>query len=251
MLPALATCALAGLAWTGSLEAQIPDSSRVAPPAVVDSLADTLAVTDSLALPVPLPQAAVTHLRHLTDTYSDTPGGTGLILAGVAEAAIASQYVVIAGTDSTYLAGMTRQMSNVIHAIDPSQASGGPGMGYGVKRAADGVRQHAALAAAVPGVSPGLLFHLGYVDRAAAGARARAEEAIGLARRVQQAQDAPTAHRLLKQLAQSVRAMAYGDDRDRDGRIGFADNEVGLAQAMYHLQLLYRVEGLAPAPPLR
>jgi hypothetical protein len=38
--------------------------------------------------------------------------------------------------------------------------------------------------------------------------------------------------------------MAYGNDADRDGRIGYAESEMGLAQAGYHLALVRRVEGL-------
>lgn len=247
-LVSAAVFGLIAVAGVGDLDAQVPDSVRVDSLAVADSLT---AAADSTLPYRPLPPEAVAHLAHVTTAFSDTPGGMGLIHTGIAEAEIAARYVVMAGTDSTSLVAMSRPMASVIHAIDPSQASGGPGLGYGLKRAAAGVETHAALAAAVPGVSQGLLFHTGYVERAARGAALRADEAIALARQIQRAPNAPAAHRLLKELAQAVRAMAWGDDRDRDHRIGHAENEVGLAQAMYHLQLLYRVEGLAPPPPLR
>ena len=38
--------------------------------------------------------------------------------------------------------------------------------------------------------------------------------------------------------------MMYGEDGDRDGRIGQTESEVGLAQAVYHLSLVYRVSGI-------
>ena len=44
--------------------------------------------------------------------------------------------------------------------------------------------------------------------------------------------------------------MAGGADRDRDGRIGHTASETGLARAAYHLELVRRVEGLDPVPPL-
>ena len=42
--------------------------------------------------------------------------------------------------------------------------------------------------------------------------------------------------------------MAYGRDADRDGRIGYEESEMGLAQARYHLSLIMRVEGLGGMP---
>jgi hypothetical protein len=58
---------------------------------------------------------------------------------------------------------------------------------------------------------------------------------------------------LISRLQALIRAMAYGRDADRDGRIGQTEAEVGLAQGWYHLQLVCRVEdlympALAPFP---
>ncbi len=239
---ALASSVIVAGAWSAGASAQLPDSAATV---VVPEAADSTVRVQ------PLPGEAAAHLGHITTAFGDTPGGMGLIHAGVAEAAIAPHYVRLAGRDSLSLVGMSRPMASVIHAIDPSQASGGPGLGYGVKRAAAAVGTHAALAASVPGLSPQAQFHIAYVERAAAGSARRADEAIALARQVQRAPNAAAGRRLLRELAQAVRGMAYGEDRDTDGRIGYADDEVGLAQGMYHLQLLYRIEGLTPPPPLR
>jgi len=230
---------------TGRLCAQDPDSIRAA----LEQPADSLVVLDSLfgsavdTLP-PLPEEVITHLAHLTTAFFDTPQGMGIIPAGMAEASIAAEYVQIAGRDSQSLRTMTGNMQNVLHAIDPNEVGNGAGLGYGFKRAAQDVLAHIELAMAVEGASSTVLFHGPYVVRAATGAISRADDAIAMARQVRGGQSAEITLPRVERLADLVRAMAYGDDRDGDGRIGQVESEVGLAQAWYHLNLIYRVEGL-------
>lgn len=232
---------------------QIPDSL---PPGAVDTLAvgEPSAALDSLdaaspdsLLIQPLPEEVIMHMSHLLTTFSDTPGGMGLIETGIAEAGIAAEYVRIAGQDSLNLRNMTSNMIHVIHAIDPSLVTNGQGLGYGVKRAAQAVAMHAELATAVEGVNDNFLFHGPYIAAAGRGALRRADAALGMARRVQSATDPESALRLLDRLAILVRAMAYGFDADDDGRIGFNEEEFGLAQARYHLDTVRRYQGI-PIP---
>lgn len=245
--PPLALVALVPLALLVSpatLLGQIVDT----PPAAdslqaTDSLrADSLGA-DSLGTPYdgPLPEPSATHLDHITTAFPQAPGGMGLIPTGMAEAQIAAEHVRLAGRDSTDLSSMTRHMAHVLHAIDPNEVGQGPGMGYGFKGAAEGVLTHLRLATAEPDLPGVLAFHAPYVERAARGALVRADDAIRVARRVQQASSAREAHRLVRELDYLVRAMAYGDDRDADGRIGHIEAESGLAQASYHLRLVQRV----------
>jgi len=244
----------------GTLTAQIPDSSRAALTApdsviVTDSLmiTDSLGITDTLFVRPPLPEEVVVHLSHLTTTFSDTPQRMGLIPAGMAEAVIAGQYAWLAGQDSADIMNMTSSMTHVLHAIDPSRVTSGYGLGYGFKRAAQNVITHMELAEAADSVSEALLFHAPFVLRAARGAVARADRAIAMAQRIQRGTDPEETLGLIDDLRDLVRAMAYGADRDRDGRVGQTEAEVGLAQAWYHLQLICRVEdlympALAPFP---
>lgn len=238
---ALAIVTAAGLGAPSPSSAQVADTTT-APDRALD--VDTAAVhPDSLgpAYDAPLPAASETHLDHITGAYAQAPGGMGLIPAGMAEAGIAAEHVRLARRDSTDLSNMTRHMAHVLHAIDPNEVGQGPGMGYGFKQAAQGVLTHVRLATAeeeLPGV---LAAHAPYVERAARGALATADDAIRIARRVQQASSASEARRLVRELDYLVRAMAYGDDRDDDGRIGFTETESGLAQATYHLTLVRRV----------
>lgn len=259
--PTAAAAALfAAAAVPAALLGQDPDSVRVSPDSALAAPADTVALgtgIDSLGfggLPqaggfdsdsVFPPQARI-HLGHLAEGFSDTPSGMGLLKTAMLEGEIAAAWVRVAGVDTLDLGRMHRAMDNVLHAIDPLRVSSGAGMGYGFRRAAEGVATHAELAivAAPDSVAPTLAFHGPYMTRAARAARARADDAVALAIRVRAAQDTDTALELIEGLAETVRGMMYGEDRDGDGRIGHTEDEVGLAQAAYHLSLVYRVYGV-------
>ena len=238
---ASACAAVFTLAPSGPVAAQIPDSTQVLDSALT---LDTTQVADSVPARPPLPEVALTHLGYLTEAFAETPGGMGLIPTGMAEAEIAAEFVQLAGQDSTDLDQMVRNMAHVLHAIDPAEVGNGFGLGYGVKRAAQGVLTHIEVVAGTTGVPENVLFHVAYAAGAASGALLRADEAIAMARRIQRATEPEVALPMIEALADLVRAMAYGDDADGDGRVGYPQTESGLAQATYHITLLRRVEGL-------
>lgn len=240
--------------------AQDPDSVRVAPDSTLVAPTDTVGLDplgpDSLGfadtityggfwLDSVFPPQAREHLGHLAEGFSDTPFGMGLLETALLEGEIAAAWVRVAGVDTMDLGRMQAAMLNVLHAIDPTQAPSGAGLGYGFRRAADAVGMHAelAIASAPDSVAPALAFHGPYMTRAAQAAQARADDAVALAVRVRAAQDVHAALDLVDELAEAVRGMMYGEDRDGDGRIGHTEDEVGLAQAAYHLSLVYRVNG--------
>lgn len=233
----------------GELQAQLPDTLSVPKDSFVvhgDSLmiSDSL-LLDSLYLRRPIPDQAAAHLDHLTTAFSTTPDGVGIVQAGMAEAYVALEYAWLAGRDSADVRAMSSAMTHVLHAIDPSAGPGGAGLGFGFRRAAEAVIQHIDLALAVEGVPEHLAFHGPYIRRAAEGAVARSYDVEGLARRIRGGSNPATTLALIEDLRPMLRAMAYGTDSDRDGRIGHTADEVGLAQAWYHLSLLYRVEAAA------
>lgn len=233
------------LLTAGGVEGQIPDTTSMEPVTSVDSATgDTLAVSDSLPTPdwsAPMPDRARTALAYVTEASPDTPGGMGLLEVGRQEAEIALQHARLAGQDSTDLASMTRHMPHVLHALDPTEVGTGPGLGYGVRPAARAMTtrlQEAATTEGIPGV---LRFHVPFALQAARGADARASEAVAVARSVQRATSAAEGRRLVRRLADVVRAMTYGSDGDGDGRIGHTRDEGGLAQVAHHLELVRRV----------
>lgn len=210
-----------------------------------DSLGSFLSGGDSAFMEMGLPPEVRQHLDHISAAYDDTPLGMSLMKTAMIEAEIAAAWVRVAGMDSVGLGRMQSAMRNVLHALDPGEVPSGEGMGYGFRRAAEGIGMHTQLAlAAADSSTAGLAFHGPYMARAAAAGQRRADDAIALAYQVQGATDVTTALRLIDRLAATIRSMTYGSDADEDHRIGHSDGEVGLAQAAYHLSLVYRRHGL-------
>lgn len=257
LLRAVGWVATAIVLWLpGAARAQVVDTLPVdtlpvdtlgADSLAVDTLGasamDSAAVGDSLdgGYAGPLPEDAATRVGYIMVSDPRTPDQLGLVATGMAEAEIAAQHVALAGRDTTNLFNMQRHMAHVLHAIDPGEVGQGPGLGFGVVRAAEAVLAHieeVRLLDDLPGVMD---FHAPWVARAARGTLARADEAVALARQVQRASGPAEGHRLVEGLADAVRAMAYGFDRDGDGRIGYTEDEMGLAQVRYHLELVRRV----------
>ncbi|NNF38962.1 MAG: hypothetical protein HKN71_09855 [Gemmatimonadetes bacterium] len=238
LLPAVAALAGAALPLHAQVVDSIPD--RMA----AERLMDTMQVAaDTLERPYagPLPPTAANALAYILSAAPDTPGGMGLLATGRAEAEIALQHAAFAGRDPTNLGNMQRHMAHVIHAVDPGRGSQGPGMGYGVKQAARQILAQIEGARNVEDVPGVLTFHAPRVAMAARGTMARVDEVVALARQVQSAGSASTGDRLVNRLADAVRAMAYGFDRDGDRRIGYTEDEMGLAQVGHHLALVERL----------
>jgi hypothetical protein len=132
----------------------------------------------------------------------------------------------------------------VIHALDPTIVTSGPGQGYGLKKAATGVAAHIELAAKAPGASPNVVMHSTHVATAARSAATRADQIIELARQVQAATAAEAAAKLMNQIASLCDQLTAGADVNGDGRIGWADGEGGLQQAQEHVTLMLAGEKL-------
>jgi len=184
------------------------------------------------------------HIGHAADSFRGTPDGMGLLPTAAAEAEIAHQHATLAGGDPSSLEGMQRHMAHVIHALDPSEVEGGPGLGYGVVAGAEGAAHHTELAAASDGASDGVKAHATHVATAARAAATNAVEAIDLAEQIQESEDASEAAALLTELTALTDAIVNGVDADGDDRIGWQAEEGGLAQAAAHMALLKRGEGL-------
>ena len=185
------------------------------------------------------------HVRHVAHTFRGTPDQQGLLPTAVAEAEIAMRHATLAANDPTDLEAIKRHTGHVLHALAPEEVDGGPGLGYGMIRAAERAAHYAELAIASEGASDGLKNHANHVATAARSAIAAAEEAVEIAESIDDAESASDAAELMEELTALVDAALNGVDADGDGRIGWQEGEGGLAQATQHLTLLLRGEGLA------
>ena len=191
-----------------------------------------------------IPGMAHPHIEQIWTAYYDTPGGVGLLPTGAAEAEIAGQHAALALRDSLYLEGMRRHVSHVLHALDPSLAPEGPGLGYGVRRATERILEHIRLAAAAEDASDNLRTHAEYITGAARSTLERIDRVVALARRLGEATTAAQGHATVRELEVHARAVWLGLDADRDGRVVWGSPEGGLRQVQQHMTLLRRGEGL-------
>lgn len=190
------------------------------------------------------PDGVKTHIGHVQTSFMGTPMNQGLLPTAIAEAKIAAQHAALALKASGNLDQMKLHAGHVLHAVDPSIEAAGPGLGYGVKRAAMGVAQHVGLAAKVEGASKNVMTHSTHVATSAGNVVKWADEMIAVAREIRAgaSSDAVAGH--LPHLNMLAQQLYPGIDANKDGNIGWQAGEGGLQQAETHMGLLVKGEGL-------
>ena len=192
---------------------------------------------------VPVPAGAVgTHIGHVVNSFGDTPSRQGLLPTAMAEARIAGQHAQLASRQPANLDYMKTHAAHVINAVDPAVLASGPGLGYGVKKAALGVAMHIDLAAAQQGASPNVILHAKHIATAARNTVERADQLLALAQRVLGAATAAEAAGLVSQMASLADQLVNGADANADGRVTPDAGEGGLVTADEHLKLLLAIE---------
>lgn len=199
--------------------------------------------------PAAAQDAVQTHVNHVLQAWNDTPEGDGLLPTAIAEAETAARHASLAA-QSDELGAMQAHAGHVLHAVAPDQAQGGPGMGYGVTQAAQGVATHVQLAADVEDAPNPVVTHARHVRTAAESTVSRAEEIVSLVEEIQAASSASEAGPLVQELESAAGALVSGEDVDGNGRVSWRSPEGGLEQAQFHMNLMIRsTQGLsAPSP---
>lgn len=212
--------------------------ARTVSTAVAPTAPATSRPAASAAAPT-LPAGAVgAHIGHVSLSFADTPDKAGLLPIARAEAEIAAQHAALAARSPTNLDAMKLHAGHVIHSIDPTLITSGPGRGYGLKKAATAVAAHIRLAAAAEGATNGVRTHAEHIATASLSVVSRADQIIVLAQRIRDEADASRAAALMGQLASLCEQLVSGADLDADGRVHWGGGEGGLQQAEAHLQLL-------------
>jgi len=190
------------------------------------------------------PHPTHAHLGHVAEGWRDTPDGMGFLPTALAEAAIAAQHAAFAARNLEDLDNIQRHSAHVLHAIDPSRIAEGPGRGYGLQRAAEGVLAHLGMAMDHPEATTNLHNHGHHVVTSTENTLLRVARIRELTDAISAAGSASDAAPWVQELREVAEQLVTGVDRDGDGQVSWREGEGGLAQAEQHMEFLLRGEGL-------
>jgi hypothetical protein len=185
-----------------------------------------------------------THIGHVADAFQSTPEGRGLLPTAIAEAEVARRHAALAGGDTSNLEAMKTHVGHVLHAVDPTVVTTGPGLGFGVKQAAEGAIRHIRMAEDTEGASTAVRARARSVRWATMNTLDRANEIIELGGRIREATTAAEAAEMLSDLRELADQLIEGEDANNDGGIGFRRGEGGLKVASQYLATLKRDAGM-------
>lgn len=197
-----------------------------------------------VAAPAAAENMSHAHIGHVMTGWGDTPGGMGLLPTAQAEAKVAAQHIEFALKDQNDLGSIKLHIGHVLHAVDPETEPNGPGKGYGLIKAAQGVRVHIGASAGSDDASDNVRLHTEHVSASAANVVAWGEEIVALARRVKGAYGAEEAATWARRIQALVACINQGCDADGDGTVSWGPGEGGLAQAAQHMGFMMTGEGL-------
>ena len=163
--------------------------------------------------------AALMHFAHVASGFGKAPGGRGLAVTAAVEVNAAMLHANFAAGRTNDLEQMKAHTRHVLHAIAPAAGGNGPGLGFGVKPAADAIALHIEMALNASEASPALRKLGPQIAAAARAVATRAQAIADLGARVLAADSAARA----APFTERVRAMALeldtGSDINGDGRI--------------------------------
>ena len=201
------------------------------------------------------------HMGHVLDGFRGTPEGQGLLPTAAAEAQVAATHAGLALRNPDDLGAIQRHIGHVMNAIDPTVEESGPGKGYGLVQAAQGVATHIGLAANSDGASDNIKTHANHVSMAANNVVTWGWHVLELGEQVKNAESAGAVAELAKEIQMAIQAIVDGDDADTNGRTSWSERCCsssklgppvgrvsgapggGLAQAEQHMGLMKRGEG--------
>ncbi len=182
------------------------------------------------------------HMDHVLKSWNDTPDKKGFLETSQAEAAIALQHIKLAVAKPGDLDNIKLHAAQAMHALDPSVIAKGPGLGYGVKKAAAGVVAHIGFAAKAGDASDNVKLHAVHVSASANNIVQWVDEAVALAQGVDKQSTAGSALTEAKKVRRVLDRIIEGLDANKDGTTSWQEGEGGLAQAEQHMGFMTQGE---------
>ena len=185
----------------------------------------------------PAPKEYEAHLGHILTSWADTPGQVGLIAILEEELAIAVAHAGYAAMDLENLENIRLHTDHVRHAVDPAsvRSGQGPGRGYGLRRATQGVLDHLGYAAAAADASESLKLHAEHVAASANNVLFWAGKILDKAAQITGGASPIVSAFFAEEIVEHLQWIAEGRDANGDGATSWEDGEGGLAQMKAHL----------------
>jgi hypothetical protein len=182
------------------------------------------------------------HIGHVMTGWKDTPGGKGLLVTAQAEAKIAQQHANFALAKPDNIKWMKTHTTHVLHAVDPSAMAKGPGLGYGVVKAAGGAAKHIQFAAKSLGASKNVKLHATHVAASANNAVDRAKKIVASAKLIAENDSEFSVAAFVREMKNLTDEIIAGDDANGDGKVSWKKGEGGLAQADKYMGFMMKAE---------
>lgn len=184
------------------------------------------------------------HIGHVMTGWKDTPNKAGFLPTARAEAEITIKHAGLAAQKLTDLDWMKMHTRHVIQTIDPEKIAEGPGLGYGVLKAAKGVAKHIELSASSADASDNVKKHAVHVSTTANNTVERTSEILAHAESVLQAASASDAAIHVQAMFELAQQLIEGADADGNGKITWHKGEGGIAVAEKHMGAMVKAEGI-------
>ena len=176
------------------------------------------------------------HLGHLLDSWQDTPGQVGLVTILEQEAEIAAEHAGYAVADLEDLDNIKLHTTHVRHAV--SGEGSGPGKGYGIIKAANGVVAHMGLARDAADASDSVKLHAEHVIASASNILFWAGKILDKAGQITGGASPVSSAFFAEEIVEHLGWIRNGRDADGDGSITWQEGEGGLAQIKEHLSYI-------------
>ena len=185
------------------------------------------------------------HMGHVLTGWKDTPDKAGLLPTAVAEAKIAIQHAGFSMQKPANLDWLKAHVGHVLHAVDPKVMPKGPGLGYGVIRAAKGAVAHIGFSTKSTGATKNIKVHAVHVSASAGNVVAWGQEIVALGQRVQASNSVDEAAQLAAEIEILAHQLIDGVDLNNDGSVTWHKGEGGLGQAGAHMGFMKKGDGMS------
>jgi len=176
------------------------------------------------------PSIAHTHIGHSITGWMFTPEKKGLFQIAEQEAKIAQQHAEYAMERLDNLDLIKLHVRHVMHAVDPASHKGGPGLGFGVKRAVAEAANHITFAAESDDASENVRNFAEPFTKNTEAVVQRCDLILALAQEILATASAQEAAALAGEILNLTRANVEGVDSSGNGTIGPDPGEYGLKQ---------------------